>query len=212
MLERAKYIVCEGPIGAGKTSLAHRLAERLQVPLMLERPEANPFLTRFYQDMERYALPTQLAFLLQRVDELQERVRSNAFRTRLVADFLFEKDQLFASLNLDDQHYALYEDIWSRLKPNAPTPDLVIYLQAQPATLMERVRRRGIEGERRISAAYVACVAERYARFFHQFDAAPVFTVNAERLNPIDEEDDFELLLERLYAMRSYREFFGYAE
>lgn len=212
MLEKAKYIVCEGPIGAGKTSFARRLAYRLQAQTMLERPEANPFLSRFYKDMERYALPTQLAFLLQRVDELQQRIREDAFSARVVADFLFDKDQLFAQLNLDEDEYALYQSIAGQLKPQPPTPDLVIYLQAEPRTLMERVRRRGVESERRISETYVARVAERYARFFHQFDAAPVFTVNAERLNPVDEDDDFDLLLQHLYAMRGYREFFGYAQ
>lgn len=212
MLEKARYIVCEGPIGAGKTSFARRLADRLQAQTMLEQPEANPFLAHFYKDMERYALPTQLAFLLQRLEELEQRTRDDAFSARVVADFLFDKDQLFAQLNLGEDEYALYQSIASRLKPQPPLPDLVIYLQAEPRTLMERVLRRGLESERKISEAYVARVAERYARFFHQFDAAPVFTVNAERLNPVDEDDDFDLLLQHLYAMRGYREFFGYAQ
>lgn len=212
MLDKARYIVVEGPIGAGKTSLARRLAQHLQAPTLLERPEENPFLARFYQDMERYALPTQLFFLFQRVDQLREQAQRDLFNKRLVADFLFEKDTLFAALNLSDDEYALYQQIYQMLKPRAPAPDLVIYLQAEPETLVERVHRRGIDAEKRISEGYIARVAERYARFFYHYDTAPLFIVNAERLNPVDDDEDFELLLQHLRAMRGYREFFGYAQ
>ena len=212
MLEKARYIVVEGPIGVGKTSLARRLGEHLQAQLRLERPEENPFLARFYQDMERYALPTQLFFLFQRIDELRELSQDALFDGRVVSDFLLDRDPLFAALNLAEDEYALYQGIYARLKPQAPAPDLVIYLQAGADTLLERIRRRNAESERRIGEAYLGRVAERYARFFHQYDASPLFIVNAESLNPVDQDADFRLLLERLYAMRSYREFFGYAE
>ena len=211
MLDKARYIVVEGPIGVGKTSLARRLAEHLQAPTLFEKPEENPFLGRFYQNMERYALQTQLFFLFQRMEQLREVAQDDLFSGRLVADFLIDKDPLFASMNLTDDEYALYRQIYASLKLQAPAPDLVIYLQADADTLAERVRRRGLDAERRISESYLARVVERYARFFYQYDASPLFIVNAEELNPVDSDDDFALLVERLTQMRSFREFFGYA-
>ncbi|MBP6097105.1 MAG: deoxynucleoside kinase [Methyloversatilis sp.] len=211
MLDKARYIVVEGPIGVGKTSLARRLADHLQAPTLFEKPEENPFLGRFYQNMERYALQTQLFFLFQRMEQLREVAQDDLFSGRLVADFLIDKDPLFASMNLTDDEYALYRQIFTTLKLQAPAPDLVIYLQADADTLAERVRRRGIDAERRISESYLARVVERYARFFYQYDASPLFIVNAEELNPVDNDDDFALLVERLTQMRSFREFFGYA-
>ncbi len=212
MLAKARYIVVEGPIGVGKTSLARRLGDHLKAELLLERPEDNPFLARFYQSMERYALPTQLFFLFQRMDELRALSQDDLFPKRVVSDFLLDKDPLFASINLGDHEYALYQEIYNRLKPQARTPDLVIYLQADADTLRERIRRRNVEAERRISEAYLDRVAQAYARFFYQYDAAPLFIVNAESLNPVEADADFALLLERLNAMRGYREFFGYAD
>lgn len=211
MLEKARHIVVEGPIGAGKTSLARRLSEHLQAKLLLERPEDNPFLGRFYQNMTRYALQTQLFFLFQRTEMLGDELRRDLFAERLVADFLFEKDVLFAALNLGDDEYALYRRVYDSLAPQAPRPDLVIYLQAEPETLIERVKRRGLGMEKKIAEDYLAKLCEAYAKFFYQYDAAPVFTVNAEDLNPVDEDDDFALLVDRLSNMRGYREFFGYA-
>ena len=211
MLDKARYIVVEGPIGVGKTSLARRLADHLQAPTLFEKPEENPFLGRFYQNMERYALQTQLFFLFQRMEQLREVMQDDLFSGRLVADFLIDKDPLFASMNLTDDEYALYRQIYASLKLQAPAPDLVIYLQADADTLAERVRRRGLDTERRISESYLARVVERYARFFYQYDASPLFIVNAEDLNPVDSDDDFALLVERLGQMRSFREFFGYA-
>lgn len=211
MLDKARYIVVEGPIGVGKTSLARRLADHLQAPTLFEKPEENPFLGRFYQNMERYALQTQLFFLFQRMEQLREVMQDDLFSGRLVADFLIDKDPLFASMNLTDDEYALYRQIYASLKLQAPAPDLVIYLQADADTLAERVRRRGLDAERRISESYLARVVERYARFFYQYDASPLFIVDAEELNPVDSDDDFALLVERLGQMRSFREFFGYA-
>ena len=211
MLDKARYIVVEGPIGAGKSSLARRLAERLPAETLFERPEANPFLGRFYQNMDRWALATQVSFLFQRIDQLAEFVAGDPER-RVVSDFILQKDPLFAALNLPADELAIYQRIYDTMMPPAPPkPDLVIYLQARPETLMERVRRRGMDAERRISESYVQRVADRFAQFFYQYDAAPLFIVDAEVLNPVDRDDDFELLLDRLRNMRSYREFFAYA-
>jgi deoxyadenosine/deoxycytidine kinase len=211
MLEKARYIVVEGPIGAGKTSFAQRLAQRLDADLMLEQPHLNPFLDRFYDNMDRWALATQISFLYQRYELLRRFVSHPADR-RVVSDFLIEKDPLFAGLTLTEDEERLYQKLYATLAPASPAPDLVVYLQAQPDVLLDRVRKRGSGAERNITESYLASVSERYASFFHQYDRAPLFIVNAAVLNPIDHDDDFELLFERLKAMRSYREFFGYAQ
>ena len=211
MLDKARYIVVEGPIGAGKTSLARRLAERLQAESLLEQAEFNPFLARFYQHPERWAMPTQLSFLFQRIDQLAA-LGPMADERRVVSDFILDKDRLFAEQNLTEDELALYRRIYDSVRPaDAPKPDLVIYLQAGPDTLMERIRKRGLDAERRITEHYLQQVSERYTRYFYQYDAAPLFIVDAGRLNPVDNDDDFEMLLARLRDMRGYREFFGYA-
>lgn len=212
MFDKARYIVVEGPIGAGKTSLARRLAERLDAQALFEQPELNPFLGRFYQDAERWAMSTQLHFLFQRFDQLGIVAEAMDKQQRVVSDFVLDKDPLFAGLNLAPDELALYQRVFDAMKPvSPPKPDLIIYLQAKPDTLVDRVRRRGLDTERRITEQYLERVAERYAHFFYQYDAAPLFIVDAEVLNPVDHDDDFELLLDRLRNMRSYREFFGYA-
>jgi len=206
---RFRHLVVEGPIGAGKTSLARRLAARLGADLVLEQPEDNPFLPRFYQDMARYALPTQLFFLFQRARLLEPLAQPDMFARPVVADFLLDKDPLFARITLSADELALYDRIYQAIKVRSPSPDLVIYLQAQPAVLVERVRRRAARYERDISEDYLARLAEGYTTFFYHYDAAPLLIVNSENLNFVERDPDFELLVSRLRAMRTRREYFN---
>lgn len=207
--EKYRYIVVEGPIGVGKTSLTRRLAEHLNAEVLLEKPQDNPFLERFYQDPKRNALPTQLFFLFQRIEEVRELAQMSLFNSRTVSDYLFEKDVLFAQLNLSDEEFKLYQNIYQSLAPQAPAPDLVIYLQATTNTLVERVRRRGHSYERSITDDYLARLANRYGDFFHHYEDAPLLVVNSEHMNFVDNADDFTLLLERIENMRGSREFFS---
>jgi deoxyguanosine kinase len=204
-----RFIVVEGPIGAGKTTLARQLAARLSADLLLEQPSENPFLARFYQDMARYALPTQLFFLFQRARQLEGLAQPDMFGRATVGDFLLDKDPLFARITLGGDELSLYQRIYDTLKLRAPVPDLVVYLQAQPATLIERVKRRASSYERGISEEYLAVLAEAYARFFYHYAAAPLLIVNSENLNFVDRPADFELLVERIRAMKSRREYFN---
>jgi len=210
-LAKCRYVVVEGPIGAGKTSLARELAHVMHADPLLEQPEDNPFLARFYEDRARFALPTQLTFLFQRVDQLRALAQLDMFRRPTVADFLFDKDPLFARLNLTDDEYALYEKIYLHLKPQVPVPDLVVYLQAPVQVLVERVHRRGADYERTVEESYLARVADTYTRFFYQYDGAPLLIVNSDRLNFVESQADVALLMERVTAMRGPREFFNFA-
>jgi len=204
-----RHIVVEGPIGAGKTSLAQRLAQQLGAQLMLEQPEANPFLERFYRDRRRYALPTQLCFLLQRTAQIAELGQLDLFQRQVITDFLLDKDALFARLTLSDEELKLYQTIHAQIAPRAAAPDLVIYLQARPETLAERVARRAHAIEAGIPESYLRALAESYADFFHHYDAAPVLIVNSEHLNPTSRDEDLQLLLARMQAMRGRREYFS---
>lgn len=210
-LARFRYIVVEGPIGAGKTSLTHKLAQHTGADTLLENASDNPFLPRFYQEPRRYALPTQLHFLFDRSRQLRELAQGDLFRAGTVSDFLIDKDMLFARMNLDDDEFELYQKVYADLALQAPTPDLVIYLQAPVDALQERVRRRGVEYERSMDADYLQRLANTYSEFFHRYEAAPLLIVNTSHLNFAESDADFGLLLERIDKMRGPREFFNRA-
>ena len=209
MLQQYRTIVIEGPIGVGKTTLARRLAEHLGSDLLLEKTEDNPYLERFYGDMPGFAFQTQLFFLFQRVKQMQTLAQPGMFSPGVVCDFLFAKDALFARLNLSDDEYRLYTQMYAQVEPQVGQPDLVIWLQASPATLMQRIRRRGIAIEGRITDAYLQQLCDAYVEYFHAFDSAPVLAVGTEHFNPVDHDADFALLLERLAQFRGRREFFN---
>lgn len=206
---RARYVVVEGPIGVGKTSLARRLAQHLISTTLLEKPEDNPFLEKFYQDPTRHALATQLFFLFQRSNELRDLAQLDLFGASTIADYLFEKDPLFARLNLSDAEFSLYQQIYQTLKPQTPTPDLVIYLQAAPEVLLERVHRRAQHYEQSITESYLSRLTQSYNEFFYHYDASPVLVVNSEHLNFVDKDEDFAELFQRIQDMRGQREFFS---
>lgn len=208
-LERFRYVAVEGPIGVGKTTLARRLAMHLGGALLLEDFAANPFLPRFYRDMPRWALATQMAFLFQRVEQLTGLRAPDKHDRPAVADFLLDKDQLFARLTLADDELALYQQAFALISPQSVRPDLVIYLQAAPEVLVERVQRRGLEMERTIAPDYLRTLAGLYADYFHAYEASPLLIVNSEHLNFVDGEEDFEWLLDRIAGMRGQREFFN---
>ncbi len=208
MTER-RYIVIEGPIGVGKTSLARRLAESLDSDLVLEEAESNPFLERFYRDPRGAALPAQLFFLFQRARQIEQMRQADIFNTVRIADFMMEKDRLFAELNLDRHELSLYEKVSESLVIEPPPPDLVVYLQAPVDTLLFRIARRGLEYERRFSRRYLERLTEAYARFFHDYDTAPLLIVNAATIDPVHNDEHFGILRDEICRIRSGRHFFN---
>jgi deoxyadenosine/deoxycytidine kinase len=204
-----RYIVIEGPIGVGKTSLARRLAETLEAELVLEQDAQNPFLERFYRNPKAGALPAQLFFLFQRAQQLGTLAQQDMFAPRRVADYLFEKDRLFAGLTLDAAEMTLYEQVASRLAVDPPKPDLVVYLQAPVETLLQRIARRGIAYETGIDAAYLTRLNDAYARFFHEFDKAPLLIVNAASIDPVQNQGDYEELVGAIRRMKKGRMYYN---
>ena len=203
------YIVIEGPIGCGKTTLANLLADKFNVQLLSEKAEANPFLPRFYQDAQRYALPTQLFFLFQRSRQISDMNQRDMFTAPTVADFFLEKDPLFARLNLDDEEYTLYHQIYTHLQLKSPKPDLIIYLQTPIDELAERIEERNISYEQEIPREYIERLADAYSEFFHSYDASPVLIVNNEKLNITKDETALNLLIDRIGQIKSSREYFN---
>jgi len=204
-----RFIVVEGPIGVGKTTLTKKLAATFNYEALLERPEDNPFLERFYQDRRNAALPTQLFFLFERARYVQELRQGELFEPVRVADFLIEKDRLFAQVNLDADEMKLYENIYAHVVVDCPVPDLVIYLQAPVEVLMERITQRGIESERNIEREYLRDLVDAYTEFFHYYDVAPLLIVNATDLDLVNSEQDYQQLIKYLLESRSGRHYFN---
>lgn len=206
---RPPFIVVEGPIGVGKTSLAQRLAERFGYHLLLEQPEENPFLERFYAGEKNAALATQLFFLFQRAQQLDQLSQDDLFHSGRVADFLINKDRLFAEVTLDEDELSLYLQVYDRLTVHAPQPDLVVYLQAPASILAERIQKRGWALEQNISSAYLNRINEAYARLFHYYDQAPLLIVNGADIDWVNNAQDFDNLVDYLKGITSGRHYYN---
>ncbi|WP_444891922.1 deoxynucleoside kinase [Microbulbifer sp. TRSA001] len=204
-----KFIAVEGNIGVGKTTLAKKLASTFNYDTLLELPEENPFLERFYRDPKNAALPTQLHFLLQRSQQIQALRQDDIFEPVRVSDFLIEKDQLFAEVTLDKDELHLYQQVYRHLTLEAPKPDLVIYLQAPLDVLQARIRNRGIPAEQAISNEYLATLNNAYTRFFHFYDEAPLLIVNTEEIDIVDSPEDYQQLVEYLFTITSGRHYYN---
>lgn len=204
-----RYIAVEGCIGVGKTTLARNIARLFNYDMLLEQPEENPFLERFYRDPKSTALPTQLFFLFQRANQLENLRQGDIFEPVRVADFLIEKDQLFARVTLDDDELSIYRQVYDKLVINAPQPDLVIYLQAPLDVLLDRIRQRGISAEQYISSDYLKALNDAYTEFFHFYDGAPLLIVNAKDLNLAKNRDHFKQLVEYILTIKSGRHYYN---
>lgn len=207
--DSSRYIVIEGPIGVGKTSLAKKLADSLSADVLLEEVYENPFLERFYRDGQSAALPAQMFFLFARARQIEDLRQADMFANVRVSDYLFSKDQLFAELNLSADELNLYNQVTSSLDVEAPVPDLVIYLQSSVDALLERIARRGILFERAIDRRYLERVTDAYARFFHAYNDGPLLIVNASQIDPINNEADYAQLFQQIERTTGGRHFFN---
>ncbi|HEY9036476.1 MAG TPA: deoxynucleoside kinase [Pseudomonadales bacterium] len=204
-----RFITIEGPIGVGKTSLARKLASTFNYQTLLEQADENPFLKDFYRNRSQHALSTQLFFLFQRAKQIQELRQNDLFEPIRVSDFLIEKDRLFAELTLNEHELGLYQQVYDSLTIDAPQPDLVIYLQAPADTLMRRIQQRGIAAEQSIDRRYLESLNEAYSQFFLYYDASPLLVVNAEQIDPVHNDRDFQQLVEYLPTVRRGRHYYN---
>ncbi|HPM77188.1 MAG TPA: deoxynucleoside kinase [bacterium] len=201
-MDKPRHIVVEGPIGVGKTSLVSLLAERLKARAIFERPEENPFLEGFYRDKKRYAFQTQLFFLVSRYRQQRELIQQDLFARNTVCDYMFAKDKIFAHLNLSDDERRLYGQIYEILEREVVTPDLVIYLVADPRILMERIQRRNFRYERPLTIDYLEELTAAYSKFFFAYDASPLLVVNTSDIDFVYNPDDFEALVQQVTSHR----------
>jgi deoxyadenosine/deoxycytidine kinase len=202
-------IAIEGPIGVGKTTLAKRLATTIGSEVVLENVDNNPFLERFYQNRSQAALATQLFFLFQRSQQIHDMRQNDMFAQNRVLDFLIQKDKLFAKVNLDDEEYKLYSQVYDKMLIDAPKPDLVVYLQAPTDTLMQRIDSRGVAAERRIEKAYLEQLNQAYSEFFLYYDASPLLIVNSKDIDFANSDEDYEILVQQILNTRSGRHFYN---
>jgi len=204
-----RFIAVEGPIGVGKTSLTRRLADTFNYEVLLEKAEENPFLDRFYQSPRQHALSTQLFFLFQRTQQMQELRQNDLFEPVRVADFLIDKDRLFAELNLDADEYELYLKVFGHLTIDSPKPDLVIYLQAPTDVLLQRIQKRGIASEQLIERSYLDNLNAAYTEFFHYYDRSRLLIVNSADLDLVENDDDYNRLVDYILALPSGTHYFN---
>jgi len=197
-----RYVIVEGPIGVGKTSLVKLLAKEFNARTVLEKPEENPFLPQFYQDRKKYAFQTQLFFLLNRYRQQKEIAQLDLFNQITISDYLFAKDRIFASINLDDHELALYEQIYQLLNSQMPSPDLVIYLQAKPEVLLQRIRSRNHPYEREVDLDYLKLLNEAYNYYFFHYEQSPLLIVDTSEIDFVKRQKDLDQLTREIKQMK----------